>query len=72
LNEAVLKAIADTTGGEYFYAKDAADLQKIYGNLGLNVVLKTEKQELTVWFTLAAAILAVAALGLSLWWTSLN
>ena len=37
--------MSDTTGGKYFYAKDAADLNSIYNNLGLNIVLKTQKQE---------------------------
>lgn len=72
LDEATLKAIAAETGAEYFYAKDATDLERIYGDLGLNIVLKLEKQELTAWFTAGAAALATAAMILALLWNALN
>jgi Ca-activated chloride channel family protein len=70
LDEETLKAIASSTGGEYFYAADETELDKIYGNLGLNLVLKLEKVELTAWFTAAAALILFAAVGLSLLWST--
>jgi Ca-activated chloride channel family protein len=72
LDEETLQAIADETGGEYFYAANETELEKIYNNLGLNLVLKLEKLELTAWFTAAAAIMLFGAFGLSMWWSSLN
>lgn len=72
LDEDTLRAIADKTGGEYFYAADAGELEKIYTNLGLNVVLKLEKMELTVYVSALAALLLLGAVGLSLWWGSWN
>lgn len=72
LDEDTLRAIADKTGGEYFYAADAGELEKIYTNLGLNVVLKLEKMELTVYMSALAALLLLGAVGLSLWWGSWN
>ncbi len=72
LDEETLRAVAAETGGEYFYAKDATDLERIYGNLGLNIVLKADKYELTAWFTLAAAALLLGAIGLSIVWSTLT
>jgi Ca-activated chloride channel family protein len=72
LDEETLKTIADETGGEYFYAANETELEKIYSNLGLNLVLKLEKMELTAWFSAAAAVMLFAAFLLSMWWTSLN
>lgn len=72
LDEQVLRTIAEQTGGEYFYAHDSAELEKIYSNLGVSLVLKLEKVELTVWFTAAAALFLLGAIGLSIWWGTLN
>lgn len=72
LDEETLRAIAENTGGEYFYARDSAELEKIYSNLGVNLVLKLEKLELTAWFTAAAAFFLLGAVGLSIWWGALN
>jgi Ca-activated chloride channel family protein len=72
LDEETLRAIADETGGEYFYAPNETELEKIYGNLGLNLVLKLEKVELTAYVTALAAFLLFAAVGLSLWWSTFN
>lgn len=68
LDEETLRAIADETGGEYFYAANATELERIYSDLGLNLVLTPEKMELTVWFTAAAALLLLSAVALSLVW----
>jgi Ca-activated chloride channel family protein len=70
LDEETLRAIADATGGEYFYAANETELEKIYSDLGLNLVLKLEKMELTVWFTMAAALLLLSAVALSLVWST--
>lgn len=72
LDQESLQAIAEITGGEYFYAQDAADLERIYSNLGLNIVLKAVKYELTAWLTMGAALLLLGALGLGLVWGAVN
>jgi Ca-activated chloride channel family protein len=70
LDEGALRGIAEITQGEYFYAADARELEKIYSNLGLNATLKLEKLELTAYLSALAALLLLGALGLSLWWGS--
>ncbi len=72
LDEETLRAIAAETTGEYFYAASAGELEKIYSDLGLNLVLKLEQAELTAYVTAFAALLLFAAIGLSLWWNSLT
>lgn len=71
LDEDTLRAIAAKTGGEYFYAADATELEKIYTNLDLNIVMKTEQTELTAYFSAAAAFVLLGALGLTLVWRTL-
>lgn len=68
LDEDTLRAIAELTQGEYFYAADVRELEKIYSNLGLHVTLKLEKLELTAYLSAFAALLLISALGLALWW----
>ena len=72
LDEDTLRSIADETGGEYFYAANTTELEKIYSNLGLNLVLKLEKVELTAWFTAAAGLFLVSAFVLSILWSTFN
>jgi Ca-activated chloride channel homolog len=68
LDEESLKTIADLTRGEYFYAGTAVDLKKVYETLNAKLVLETRKTEVTALFAALAAVLAVLAAGLSLWW----
>jgi Ca-activated chloride channel family protein len=68
LDETTLKSIAELTEAEYFNASNAADLRKIYENLATQFVLRQEKTEITAYFTIVAAILALAAAGLSVLW----
>ncbi|MDI1466063.1 VWA domain-containing protein [Catellatospora sp. KI3] len=68
IDEETLTAVADSTGGEYFRAEDAEQLGKVLGDLPSTIVAQRRDVELTVWFVLAAALLAFAAVGLSLRW----
>ncbi|HEX7054472.1 MAG TPA: VWA domain-containing protein [Burkholderiales bacterium] len=70
LDEETLKGIADLTRGEYFYAGSAPDLKKVYQSLNSRLVLETRKTEVGALFTAAAALLVLAAAGLSLAWFS--
>ncbi len=60
--------VATMTGGRYFQAKDAKELNKALMHLPDSIVLQRKHVELTVWFALAGALLVLAAVGLSQWW----
>ena len=68
LDEETLKAVADITKGEYFYAGTAQDLRKVYQSLNSKLVLERKSVEITSLFAAAAALLVVLALTLSLLW----
>ena len=68
LDEETLKAIADLTRGEYFYAGNAVDLKKVYQALNAKLVMERKKTEVTALFSGLAALLAVISAALSLAW----
>ena len=68
LDEETLKAIADLTRGEYFYAGNAVDLKKIYKALNSRFVMETKKTEVGALFTAAAGLLVLLGALLSLAW----
>jgi Ca-activated chloride channel family protein len=68
LDEESLKTIANLTRGEYFYAGNAADLQKIYQNLNTRIFFEQKESEITALFAAAAAALAFVSALLSMLW----
>jgi Ca-activated chloride channel family protein len=70
LDEQTLNKIAELTQGEYYYAGSAADLKKVYETLSSRLVFETRETEITVLFSAAAALLALIAGFLSVWWFS--
>lgn len=68
LDEETLKAVADITRGEYFYAGTAADLTKVYQSLNSRLILERKSLEVTSLFAAAAALIILVALTLSLMW----
>jgi len=68
LDEDTLKAVANMTHGEYFYAGTATDLRKIYEGLNARFVLEKKETEITALFVAAAAVLLVLSALLSLLW----
>ncbi|MCS6996746.1 MAG: VWA domain-containing protein [Casimicrobiaceae bacterium] len=68
LDEDTLKAIANRTAGEYFYAGTAADLKKVYERLSSRIAFEKRETEVSALFALAAAVLATLGAGLSLAW----
>jgi len=68
LDEDALKAIASTTKGEYYYAGDALELTKIYKQLNSRFTLEKKETEITALFSAAAAVFAVMAAMLSMFW----
>ena len=63
-----LKAIADLTRAEYFYAGSARDLKKIYETLRAKMVLETRETEITALFSAIAAAAVLLSASLSLLW----
>ncbi|HEY0583318.1 MAG TPA: VWA domain-containing protein [Chloroflexota bacterium] len=68
LDETTLKSIASTTGGEYFYAADAAQLEQVYAHLGSQILWVQEQTEVTFLATAIGAALLTVAGGLALFW----
>lgn len=71
IDEVTLKKIADLTGGEYFSAESATELQTIFDKLPVNIITRTETLEISVFFAAVGALLAGLALVLGLWWNPL-
>jgi Ca-activated chloride channel homolog len=67
-DESTLKAIAETTRGEYFHAASGAELAKIYQRLNARFVLERKETEVGALAIGAAAVFLLAAGMLSLSW----
>ena len=68
IDESALTAVATITGGKYFQATDAKELNGVLMNLPNSVVLQHKHAELTVWFALIGALFVLIAVGLAQWW----
>jgi len=68
LDEDTLKAIADVTRGQYFYAGTATDLKKVYESLNARFLLEKKDMEISALFAAAAALTGLVSALLSLLW----
>jgi len=68
LDEDSLKKIADMTRGRYFHAASAEDLKAVYNVLSKQLVMETKQMEIGAFFAGGAALLMLAAAGLSVAW----
>ena len=68
LDEDTLKSIATLTRADYFYAGTADDLKKVYQGLSTRMIVEKKETEISALFAAFAALLVMAAAGLSLWW----
>ena len=68
LDEETLKAIANKTSAEYFYAGTAHDLKKVYETLSSRLTVEKKETEVSALLAMAAAVLALLSAGLSLLW----
>jgi Ca-activated chloride channel family protein len=68
IDEETLKQVADMTGGEYYVATSASELQEVFQNLPTYVIATRETTEISVFFTAAAVLIAILALFLALRW----
>lgn len=72
LDEATLQQISQITGGTYYNAQSAQDLQKIYSNLNTQLIIKPQKIEITSLFAGAGIlVLLIGGLFSFLWFNRL-
>jgi Ca-activated chloride channel family protein len=71
IDEATLKQVADLTGGAYYPAESADQLQSVFEGLPTSLITKAEAQEISVLFVALAAVLAAIALLLGRAWRPL-
>ena len=68
IDENALKQVATTTGGRYYRAVDAGQLQSVLKDLPSSVTVAHKNVDLADTFAGIGGLLVVSALGLSLWW----
>jgi Ca-activated chloride channel family protein len=71
IDEPTLREIAEMTGGEYYSASSAGELQEVFEDLPIYLITRLETMEISVAFTAIGALLAVIAVALSLLWNRL-
>lgn len=72
LDETTLKQIADMTGGAYYAATSADELEDVFQNLPSYVIVTRETIEVSVFFTAFAALMILLAMALSFHWHPLG
>jgi Ca-activated chloride channel family protein len=68
IDETTLKRIAEMTGGEYYSATSADEIQEVFKNLPVHLVSRTETTEVSFAFVGLGVLLAAAAVFLSQRW----
>jgi len=68
IDDATLKQVASMTGGMYYSASSASELQKVFNSLPTYLILKHETTEISVFFTAFGALFAALAIVLALLW----
>ena len=68
IDEDNLKAIAEITGGQYYKAESADQLQEALGDLPSQVTVVQKHVDIASWFAGAGGLLVAVAIALSLWW----
>ncbi|KRE58585.1 VWA domain-containing protein [Phycicoccus sp. Soil748] len=68
VDEAALREVATTTGGEYFAASDAGQLQGVLADLPKHVDTELQQVDLSVGFAAVAALVLLAGLALGVRW----
>ena len=68
MDEGTLQAIAEITGGQYYKAESADQLQGALDDLPSQVAVVRKHIDIASWFAGAGGLLVTVAVGLSLWW----
>jgi Ca-activated chloride channel homolog len=72
IDEETLIAIAEQTGGAYYSASSARELNQVFEDLPTHFITRRETLEISVAFTALGALLAAIAAGLALRWNPLG
>ena len=72
IDEETLIEVADMTGGEYYSAESAEELQQIFEELPLSLIMRHEVTEVSVAFAALGALFATIAVVLSMLWNPLT
>jgi Ca-activated chloride channel family protein len=72
IDEETLKKVAEITGGEYYSAESAGELQQVFAGLPISLITRHEVIEISVIFTALGALLAAVAVGLAMLWRPLG
>jgi Ca-activated chloride channel family protein len=68
IDEDTLKEVSEITGGEYYSAESAGELQTVFQNLPTSLITRHEVTEISVLFAALGALLAALAIALSMLW----
>jgi Ca-activated chloride channel family protein len=71
IDEATLKGIAEATGGEYYPAQSANELNTVFQNLPTSLITRHEVMEISVAFAAFGAVLVAASILLGQKWRPL-
>ncbi len=72
IDEDTLKQIADMTGGKYYPAESASELQSVFRSLPTYLIAKHQTTEISVEFAAVGALLAAMAILLAFLWHPLS
>ncbi|MCW2538940.1 MAG: von Willebrand factor type [Frankiales bacterium] len=72
IDEDALKQVADTTGGRYYRAVDAGQLQSALRDLPSTITVTHKHVDLANTFAGIGGLLVALAIGLSLWWNRIR
>jgi Ca-activated chloride channel family protein len=72
IDEHALQVVAETTGGQYYRAENADQLQVALGDLPSQVTVAKNHVDIASWFAGGGGLLVAVAVGLSLWWNRLR
>ena len=68
IDEGALQSVAEATGGAYYKAESADQLQEALRDLPSQVTVARTHVDIASWFAGVGGLLVALALGLSLWW----
>lgn len=71
IDEETLQQVADMSGGSYYAPESADELLEVFKSLPTSLIMRHETTEISYLFAALGALLASAAIGLSLLWNPL-
>lgn len=71
IDEETLQQVADMSGAAYYAPESADELQEVFENLPTSLIMRHETTEISFIFAAVGALLAVAAIGLAMYWNPL-